>query len=87
MRANWATCRHFDVYGVPCGACGSPARHIEVYPNGVRTGARISVGRLLFVVAVILAAVLLLTQLEAPEDHKHCTVGPDWRMKCTERES
>lgn len=37
MRASRATCRHFDVYGVPCGACGSPAHHIELYPNGVRT--------------------------------------------------
>jgi hypothetical protein len=36
MRAR-ATCRHFDMHGVPCGACGSPAHHMEVYPNGVRT--------------------------------------------------
>ncbi len=53
--------------------------------TGVR-GRRLSVGRLVFVAVVVLVAVLLLTQLEAPEDEKDCTVGLDWRMKCTERE-
>lgn len=27
----------FILYGVPCGQCGLPAHHVEVYPNGVRT--------------------------------------------------
>jgi hypothetical protein len=27
----------FAQYGIPCGVCGHPAHHIEVYPNGVRT--------------------------------------------------
>jgi hypothetical protein len=31
------TARFFMLYGVPCGQCSLPARHIEVYPNGVRT--------------------------------------------------
>lgn len=31
------TANYFMLYGVPCGRCGLPAHHIEVYPNGVRT--------------------------------------------------
>lgn len=27
----------FAQHGVPCGMCGLPAHHIEVYPNGIRT--------------------------------------------------
>jgi hypothetical protein len=31
------TGRYHEMYGLPCGHCGHPAHHIEVYPNGVRT--------------------------------------------------
>jgi hypothetical protein len=31
------TATYFMLYGLPCGRCGLPAHHIEVYPNGVRT--------------------------------------------------
>jgi hypothetical protein len=51
-----------------------------------RPERRLCIERLVFVLVAILAAVLLLTQLDAPEDEKHCTVSPDLHMKCTERE-
>lgn len=48
-------------------------------------GTWISVGRPVFVVVVILAAVLLLTRLHTPEGEKRCTMSPDLRMTCVER--
>jgi hypothetical protein len=29
--------RYIELYGLPCGLCGLPAHHSEVFPNGVRT--------------------------------------------------